>query len=245
MSTQPKYVFHDDREHADDLVNRYAVLVKRIAHHLAARLPDTIQIDDLIQTGMIGLLEAARQFDNSQGASFETYAGIRIRGAMLDEVRRHDWTPRSIHRRARELSEAIAIIENREGREATDQEVAEHLGVDVDEYYRILKDVKGHKLLSLDGMTQGQDSMLDHLADGSTAIEERLFKEDMKSLIAQALGGLPEREKLVLALYYDEELNLREIGAVIGVTESRVCQIHSQALLRLRARLNDLENGCS
>jgi RNA polymerase sigma factor for flagellar operon FliA len=134
----------------DDLVSKHAALVKRIAYHLMSRLPPSVQADDLIQAGMIGLLEASRNYDASQGASFETYAGIRIRGAMLDEIRRTDWTPRSVHRKARQVAEAVREIENQEGRDARDVEVAEKLGIDLHEYHRILQDATGCRVFSID-----------------------------------------------------------------------------------------------
>lgn len=220
------------------IVARHSELVRRIAHHLAARLPSSVEVDDLIQAGMIGLLEAARNYRTGQGASFETYAGIRIRGAMLDEVRRTDWTPRSVHRKAREMGEVMRAIEHREGREATEQEVIAALGIDSEEYHQILLDSSSHRLLSLDDMATGHDeSILERLADEGPGVEDGLQARELQSRLATAIDELPERERLVMSLYYDEELNLKEIGAVLGVSESRVCQIHSRALLRLRTAL--------
>jgi RNA polymerase sigma factor for flagellar operon FliA len=221
----------------DEQLVRYAPLVKRIAHHLMGRLPQSVQVDDLIQAGMMGLLEALRNFDDSQGASFETYAGIRIRGAMLDEVRRNDWAPRSVHRKARQVAEAIHAIEAREGREASAREVAEHLDLPMEEYHQLLQEARGHKLFSLDESTLGDDPIAEHIADERAGIVETLQDEEFQGELAQAIAGLPERERLVMGLYYEQELNLKEIGAVLGVSESRVCQIHAHALLRLRSRL--------
>lgn len=221
----------------DDLVTRHAPLVKRIAYHLISRLPPSVQADDLIQAGMIGLLEAARNYDASQGASFETYAGIRIRGAMLDEIRKGDWVPRSVHRRAREMAEAIRAIENRTGRDARDHEVADAMGLSLDNYHRILQDVSGHRVLSFEDMGIDEGGISGNTHDIASNPYEGLEREDFKKALAEAISGLPERERLVLTLYYDEEMNLREIGAVIGVSESRISQIHSQALIRLQARL--------
>lgn len=226
----------------DDLVLQYAPLVKRIAYHLMGRLPDTVQIDDLIQAGMIGLLEALTHYDVSQGASFETYAGIRIRGAMLDELRRADWTPRSVHRKARLVAEAMREVENNVGRDAKDSEVAGHMGISLEEYRQILQDTLSCKTFSVEELVQGEDGIIDD-AESSYQPENQLLQQGFQNALAKAIAELPERERLVVSLYYDEELNLREIGQVLGVSESRVSQICSQAMLRLRARLADWLEG--
>ena len=223
----------------EELVNQHAPLVKRIAYHLMNRLPPNVQADDLIQAGMIGLLEASRNYDPSQGASFETYAGIRIRGAMLDEIRRSDWTPRSVHRKARVVAEAMRTIENEYGRDARDVEVAEELGMTLKEYHAILQDASGCRIFSLDELAAVGDVMRGQAGGVHAGPFDGLQKDAFKEALAKEIAGLPERERLVMALYYDEELNLREIGQVLGVSESRVCQIHSQAALRLRSRLEE------
>ncbi|WP_018994974.1 RNA polymerase sigma factor FliA [Thioalkalivibrio sp. ALJ2] len=225
-------------------VAEHIELVHRIAHHLMARLPSSVQVDDLIQAGMIGLLEAARQFEGGQGATFATYAGIRIRGAMIDELRRSDWTPRSVHRNSRKIASAIQTVEAREGRAARGVEVAEELEVPIDEYYSMLQDHAGAHLFALDDLG-GTDGDADRVIEGQEASPSRTIEAgEFREELAAALGDLPERERLVLSLYYIEELNLREIGAVLGVTESRVSQIRSQAVIRLRARLGSwLEDG--
>ncbi len=222
------------------LVEQYAPLVKRIACHLLARLPASVQLDDLVQAGMIGLLEASGKYDAAKGASFETYAGIRIRGAMLDEVRKGDWAPRSVHRNSRRVAEAIRAVEARTGRDARDQEIAAELGSSLDDYYSILGDTRGSRLFSFDDLFQpgagGEGSELESGGSGpSMALEDARFHQ----ALAEAIDGLPEREKLVLSLYYDEELNLKEIGQILGVSESRVSQLHSQSAARLRARLGE------
>ena len=233
------YVTNPDIE-SEDLVSKHAALVKRIAYHLMSRLPPSVQADDLIQAGMIGLLEASRNYDASQGASFETYAGIRIRGAMLDEIRRTDWTPRSVHRKARQVAEAVREIENQEGRDARDVEVAEKLGIDLHEYHRILQDATGCRVFSIDDAGVNGDDAPQPVADAPRNEPlDSLHNADFKAALAEAISNLPERERLVMAMYYDEELNLREIGDVLGVSESRVCQIHGQALSRLRARMTE------
>ncbi len=223
----------------DEVVEGYAPLVKRIAHHLLLRMPASVQIDDLIQSGMIGLLEAARKYDVSKGASFETYAGIRIRGSMLDEVRKGDWAPRSVHRKSRKVAEAIKAIEARTGKDAKDNEIAKELDIDLNAYYAILQDASGSRLFSYDDIMEGDDSAIESAAGELPGPCDGLQRDSFKAHLSNAIDGLPEREKLVLALYYDEELNLKEIGEVIGVSESRVSQIHSQAAMRLRSRLTE------
>jgi len=218
------------------LVRQHTDLVKRIAHHLAARLPASVEVDDLIQAGVIGLIEAARNYNGTRGASFETYAGIRIRGAMLDELRQTDWAPRSVHRRERAVSEAIREIEQEMGREARDYEVAEKLKIGLAEYHGIVHDASRCQVLSLDHGGDEGDETFDAMDPGEGPMQQ-LQQEEFQRELVQAIGQLPERERLVLSLYYEREMNLREIGAVLNVSESRVCQIHGQALLRLRARL--------
>jgi RNA polymerase sigma factor for flagellar operon FliA len=221
----------------NELVDDYAPLVKRIAYHLMTRLPPTVQVDDLIQSGMIGLLEAARNYDPSQGASFETYAGIRIRGAMLDEIRKGDWAPRSLHRKVRAITKAVADIEARFVRDARDAEVAKEVGMSLDEYYATLQDATGYRVFSFEDLPAGEEGMAEGLNGRIPEPFENVQDELFREALAEAIAGLPERERLVMSLYYKEELNLRETGEVLGVSESRVCQIHSQALIRLKARM--------
>ncbi|TQV86696.1 RNA polymerase sigma factor FliA [Aliikangiella coralliicola] len=223
----------------DDFAARYAPLVKRIAHHLLARLPASVQLEDLFQAGMLGLLEARSNFDASKGASFETFAGIRIRGSMIDEIRRGDWVPRSVHKNSRSIASAIKEIEQKTGRDARDTEVAEKLGVEVEDYRQMLMEVSSGHMLDFEGLGVTEDYFSEGLSDSSLTPLERIQKEDFRNSLAGAIASLPEREKLVLALYYDEELNLKEIGEVLGVSESRISQINSQAMLRLQSRLKD------
>jgi RNA polymerase sigma factor FliA len=226
----------------NNFIEEYAPLVKRIAHHLLARLPQSVQVDDLVQAGMIGLIEAHRNYDATKGASFTTYAGIRIRGSMLDEIRKGDWAPRSVHRNSRRVQEAIREVEHHLGRDAKPAEVASILGITVDEYHRILQDSNGAKIFAFEELGVSEDAFSGG-RNPSTEPLERVQKKDFKKQLAQEISKLPEREKLVLALYYDEELNLREVGEVLGVSESRISQIHSQAMHRLSARMKAWKPG--
>lgn len=219
----------------NELVTNHVDLVKRIAHHLAARLPSGIDINDLMQAGMIGLLEASGNFDATKGASFDTYAGIRIRGAMLDEVRRLDWTPRSVHQKHRKVSEVVRQIEGETGRAAETTEIVERLEITLDEYHAILADTAGCRLFSLDETLDDPMHQRDLPSSDTATPDQELTEAQFKSQLVASIGRLPERERMVLSLYYERELNLKEIGAVLGVSESRVCQIHGQALIRLRS----------
>jgi RNA polymerase sigma factor FliA len=221
-------------------IAEHAPLVKRIAYHMMIRMPASVQVEDLIQAGMIGLIEAAQKYDATRGASFETYAGIRIRGAIVDEMRRGDWVPRSVHRNARRITQAIAAVEARKGRDAQDKEVAAELGVTLDEYFLMLQDSNGSRLFSYEETFGEEDSDIDASESSSAFVSplEGLQRDSLKKALAQAITQLPERERMVLALYYNEELNLKEIGLVMGVSESRVSQIHSQAAARLKVRLS-------
>jgi len=188
----------------------------------------------------MGLLEAARNFDASKGASFETYAGIRIRGYMLDDVRRNDWVPRSVHRNSRKISEAVKQLENRLGREAKDNEIAHELEISLSEYHSMLQDSAGGHLYGFDdlGVTDDVLSANDDIKE-STEPHALVQREDTMTHLSQVINGLPEKERLVLSLYYEQDLNLKEIGEVVGVSESRISQILSQAILRIRSRLPD------
>ncbi|AWB67386.1 RNA polymerase sigma factor FliA [Saccharobesus litoralis] len=223
------------------LVEQHAGLVKRIAHHMMARLPASVIVDDLIQSGMIGLLEAARNFDATKGASFETFAGIRIRGAMLDEIRRGDWAPRSVHKNSRMIADAIAQVEKETGRDARDSDVAEKLQVGLDEYHQMLNDVSSGKIIGIEDLGVTEDVL-----GGSEDADDEPYGEiehgAFQDSLAAAIKTLPEREALTLSLYYDEELNLKEIGAVLNVSESRVSQIHSQAMHRLKGRMSSWQS---
>jgi RNA polymerase sigma factor for flagellar operon FliA len=220
------------RSEGDALVTRHAELVKRIAYHLAGRLPPSVDVADLIQAGMLGLLEAASNYAANRGASFETYAGIRIRGAMIDALRKLDWAPRSVHRKARAVAAAMREVEKETGRDAKDSEIASKMGVELGEYHSIVQDAASCRLASLDDAT----STITTPDDSADPFRE-VADEGFRASLARAIEALPERERLVMSLYYTDGLNLKEIGAVLKVTESRVCQLHGQALVRLKARL--------
>ena len=227
----------------NELVERHAPLVKRIAHHLLARLPASVLVDDLIQAGMIGLLEASRNFDGTKGASFETFAGIRIRGSMLDEIRKGDWTPRSVHKNGRTITEAIRQVERETGRDARDLDVAEKLQVSIENYHQMLLEVNSGKLIGIEDLGVTEDVVTTEQNRGSDTPFEDLLQGSFQKALAHAITTLPEREAIVLSLYYDEELNLREIGEVLDVSESRVSQIHSQAMLKLKVRMQSWRNN--
>ncbi|WP_280549479.1 MULTISPECIES: RNA polymerase sigma factor FliA [unclassified Halomonas] len=219
-----------------ELLTEYLPMVRRQALALQVRLPASIELDDLIQAGTVGLLEAMGRFNSGKGASFATFANQRIRGAMLDELRSRDWLPRSVRRSARAVDEAVRRLEQHLGRPPEETEIATELEMPLADYRRLLNDTNSGQLLPFEElMAEGGESRLE-----SRALESpfsRLVDQEKREQIIEAIEALPERETLLMALYYQEELNLKEIGAVLGVSESRVCQLHSQAVSRLRARL--------
>ena len=224
---------------ADDLIEEHSNLVTRIAYHLAARLPASVVVDDLIQVGMIGLLDASQQYDASQGAAFTTYATIRIRGAMLDELRRNDWAPKSVHRKHRDLMKVVSAIETRTGHEAKPSEIADEMNISLDEYFSLVQESNTCRILSFVDMGADQESMRDSSNVATLNPVEDLQKQQFREQLVSAINILPKREKLIVSLYYDEELNLREIGEVLDVSESRVSQLLSQAHLRMRKFISE------
>lgn len=223
----------------DQLVVQFAPLVKRLAYHLMNRLPASVQVDDVIQNGMLGLIDAINRFESGHGAQFETYAVQRIRGAMLDGLRENDWLPRSLRRDMRRIESAIQSLEHQNGRPPTEGELAEALDMPLPDYQKMLHDARGHQLFYFEDFTDGEggDYLERHAGDDANDPLKVLNDKRLHDTLSKAVGDLPEREQMVMALYYEEELNLREIGEVLGVTESRVCQLHSQAVSRLRARI--------
>ncbi len=234
-----------------DLVDLHARIVKYVAGRMAIGLPHYVEFNDLISAGLLGLLQAIDNFDPERGIKFETYAIPRIRGAILDELRSQDWFPRSLRRKAKMLEEAYGTLEVQLGRPATDAEVAKRLSIDISELDGMLGEVAVATIVSLDADTSGDDSenstsLGDYLADSRTEdIEKVIARQEMKELIGSRMAELPEKEQLVLVLYYYEELTLKEIGEILDVTESRVCQIHTRAIMRLKGKIDRHEGKSS
>jgi RNA polymerase sigma factor FliA len=224
-----------------DVLTRYAPLVRRLGLQLVAKMPASVDLDDLIQAGMIGLLDAASRYDEGQGAQFETYATQRIRGAMLDELRNNDWLPRSLRKTSREVEHAMHQVEQQLGRSASEVEVATHMKIPLADYQALLQDLHGSQLIYYEDFDRSGDDepFLDRYRADHADPLAALIDEHLRSALIEAIERLPEREKLLMSLYYEHGLNLREIGAVLEVSESRVCQLHSQAVARLRARLRE------
>ncbi|HUO44445.1 MAG TPA: RNA polymerase sigma factor FliA [Burkholderiales bacterium] len=226
----------------DNWVREYAPLVKRIAHHMMARLPASVELDDIIQAGMMGLLDAINRFEENRGARFDTYAAQRIRGAILDELREHDWLPRGVRRDMRRIEKAIRSLEQRHGRAATEPEVARELEISLEQYQQLLQNARGCQIFHFEDLVDTDDGQFlerQTVEQPDPGPLEHLLNENMREHLSAAIDRLPEREKLVMSMYYERELNLREIGAVLGVSESRVCQLHTQAIARLRSQIRE------
>lgn len=225
----------------EECLKEFAPLVKRIAHFMMLKLPSSVQIDDIIQAGMIGLLDAAGRYDELRGAQFETYASQRIRGAMLDELRGADWLPRSMRSDMRKIESAINRAQQKLGRSPAESEIAKELGISLAEYQQLLQESRGAQLMYYEDFhnTDDEDFFERYETDGKSNPLEVLKDERFRGALIDAIGKLPERERLLMAMHYEQDMNLREIGEVLGVGESRVCQIHSQAVARLRSMLGD------
>jgi RNA polymerase sigma factor for flagellar operon FliA len=225
----------------NQLLTDHMPLVKRLAHHMKAKLPPSVEVDDLVQAGMIGLLDAISRYEETHGAQFETYAVLRIRGAMLDELRNSDWLPRSMRQNMRKIEAAMSSLQQKLGHPPTESEVAKLLKLSLSEYQDMLGDGGGHQLLYYEDFhdNEGNDSFLDRYAVDDADPLRSLLDGDFRQAVIDAIDALPPREKILMGLYYEEELNLKEIGAVMGVSESRVSQLHTQAVVRLRAALRE------
>lgn len=228
------------------LLKQHQPMVRRIALQMMSRLPASVELDDLIQAGMLGLLDASNRYEDNRGAKFETFAGQRIRGAMLDELRANDWGSRGLRQSARRVEKAVQALEHRHGRAPTESEIAQEMGLDLEAYRSLLQEIRGCQLLYVEDFSKddSENAFLDLFAKdarvdryGGSDPEEQLLESDLRQQLVAAIKALPERDQLLMSLYYEQELNLREIGAILEVSQSRVCQLHAQAISRLRARL--------
>ncbi len=227
---------------ANAMLKQYSPLVRRLAHQMIAKLPANVELDDLIQVGMIGLSDALTRFDAAQGVQFETFATQRIRGAMLDELRGNDWMSRGDWRHQRSIEAAVRKLEQRLGRAPHESEIAAEMGLALTAYQELLGKVRGTQLVCLEDMSgdDGDEDFLDrHVLSDEINPLALLQDRRMREALVAAIKLLPEREQFVMSMYYEEDMNLKEIAAVIGVTESRVCQLHSQSIARLRAKLRE------
>ena len=233
-------------EERNAMVEEYLPLVKYVASRIAGRLPSHIELDDLINSGIIGLIDAIEKFDPSRKIKFKTYAEFRIKGAILDELRALDWVPRSTRQKASRIERAFAELERKLGRVASDHEMVEYLGVPFEEYHQLLLEARGVSLISLDELrTDNDDSaernLLEFLADPSAADPADVMNLDqVYRIVAESIDMLPDKERLVISLYYYDELTMKEIGEILEITESRVSQVHTKAILRLRGRLSKI-----
>ncbi|HEY0905771.1 MAG TPA: RNA polymerase sigma factor FliA [Methylophilus sp.] len=226
----------------DAMLRQHANMVKKMAYQLKSKLPSSVEVDDLIQAGMIGLMDAITRYEDTHGAQFETYASQRVRGAMLDELRGADWLPRGLRKNMRDIESAVQQLEQRLGRPPTESEIAKHLNYSLEEYYEVLGDCQGHQLIYYEDFQEDDSSehFLDrYVGDDSSDPVKSLLEGDFREALIDSIDHLPEREKLLMGLYYEQELNLKEIGAIMNVSESRVCQLHSQAVARLRASMRE------
>lgn len=225
----------------DAMIRQYLPLVRRLAHHMIAKLPANVELDDLIQVGMIGLSEALTRYEVAQGVQFETFATQRIRGAMLDELRESDWMSRSSRKSQKDIEKAVRRLEQKLGRSPLESEIAAELELELDDYQSLLSKVRGTQLVYLEDMSHGddEDGFLERHDTADTSADPMAMLRDqrLRSSLVTAIQSLPEREQYIMGMYYEHDMNLKEIAAVLGVTESRVCQLHSQSIARLRAKM--------
>ncbi len=225
----------------DAMIKQYQPLVRRLAHYMMAKLPASVEVDDLIQVGLIGLSEALARYEATQGVQFETFATQRIRGAMLDELRENDWMSRGSRKSQKDIEKVLRALEHQLGRSPLESEIATALGLSLPDYQGLLGKVRGTQLVYLEDMARGaedEDSFLDrHVADADADPMSLLRSQRLRESLVTAIKGLPEREQYIMSMYYEQDMNLKEIALVLGVTESRVCQLHSQSIARLRAKM--------
>ncbi|MFT6590737.1 MAG: RNA polymerase sigma factor for flagellar operon FliA [Rhodoferax sp.] len=223
------------------LIKQYQPLVRRLAHHMMVKLPANVQVDDLIQVGLIGLSEALTRFESAQGVQFETFATQRIRGAMLDELRNNDWMSRGSRKSQKEIEQALRRLEHQLGRTPLESEIAQDLGLNLEDYQTLLGKVRGTQLVYLEDMSRSSeddDTFLDHHVGDEEADPMTMLRDQrMRQALIAAIKNLPEREQFIMSMYYEKDMNLKEIAAVLDVTESRICQLHSQSIARLRAKM--------
>ena len=230
-------------ENREEVIIRYSPMIKYVANRIAMRLPPHIEVDDLISVGVLGLMDAISKYDSSRGAKFKTYAEFRVRGAILDELRAMDWVPRSIRQKASSVDKVVQSLQVKLSRSPEDEEVAKEMGVSLEQFHATLNETKSIPVFSLDDLGIAKDSgeqqsLLDCLAGKADADPQTQIRlTELKEIIAKAIDTLPEKERLMVSLYYYEELTMKEIGAVLEITESRVSQIHSKAVYRLRTKL--------
>jgi RNA polymerase sigma factor for flagellar operon FliA len=233
-------------ENTEQIVKEYSPMIKYVANRIAMRLPPHIEVDDLISVGAIGLMDAIEKYDPTRGAKFKTYAEFRVRGSILDELRSLDWVPRSVRQKASNLDAVSSKLQSQLGRLPEDEEIAKEMGVTLEEFFNTLNETRNMPLLSLEDLgiarhSGDKQSLLDTLeGKGDHDPQTQMRLTELKTLIAEAIDSLPEKERLMVSLYYYEELTMKEIGEVLGITESRISQIHSKAVYRLRTKLKSL-----
>ena len=225
----------------DAMIRQYQPLVRKLAHHMMAKLPASVQVDDLIQVGLIGLSEALARYEAAQGVQFETFATQRIRGAMIDELRDNDWMSRGSRKSQKDIEQALRRLEHQLGRSPLESEIAAALGLSLADYQSLLGKVRGTQLVYLEDMARGsedEDNFLDrHVGDSEADPLNMLRDQRLRQALVAAIKNLPEREQFIMSMYYEQDMNLKEIAAVLDVTESRICQLHSQSIARLRAKM--------
>jgi RNA polymerase sigma factor FliA len=248
MASKPQIVEEPEisDENREEVIKKYSPMIKYVANRIAMRLPPHIEVDDLISVGVLGLMDAISKYDSTRGAKFKTYAEFRVRGAILDELRSMDWVPRSIRQKASKVDKVVVALQSKLRRQPEDEEVAKELGLSLAQFHDTLNETKSIPVFSLEDLglakeSGEQQSLLDCLAgkaDADPQTQIRLI--ELKEIIAKAIDALPEKERLMVSLYYYEELTMKEIGAVLDITESRVSQIHSKAVYRLRTKLKSI-----